>query len=247
LARREIVRFLRQRSRIVGALGTPLVFWVLIGSGLGRSFRLQGAEQAGNYLEYFFPGTVALVVMFTAIFCMISVIEDRREGFLQGVMASPARRSAIVFGKVLGCSVLAVVQGVLFLLLAPLIGVPLTLTGLASAIGMLTLMAFGLSGLGLLMAWPLESSQGFHAVMNLVLMPMWFLSGSLFPVSGSASWVAWVVRFNPLTYGVAGIRRSLFGGAAAADLPSMGMALGVSFAFVVIMLVLATRVVCRRG
>jgi len=134
LWRREVVRFLRQRSRIIGALGTPVVFWVLIGSGLGRSFRPSsgGAGEAAqqgsmDYLEYFFPGTMVLIVLFTAIFSTISIIEDRREGFMQSVIAAPVHRSAIVLGKVLGSSTLALIQAMLFMLLAPISGVPLTL------------------------------------------------------------------------------------------------------------------------
>ncbi|MGB0715552.1 MAG: ABC transporter permease [Phycisphaerae bacterium] len=250
LAWREITRFSRQRSRIIGALGTPVVFWLLIGSGLGRSFQPAGATTDVGYLEYFFPGTILLVVMFTAIFCMISVIEDRREGFMQAVLASPSERFAIVFGKVCGSTVLATVQGLLFLLLAPLSGVPLTPLGFVALAGLLVLIAVGLSAMGLLMAWPLDSTQGFHAVMNLLLMPMWFLSGALFPASGAASWIAWLVYLNPLTYGLAAVRRTMYGQQAeeiAGAMPSLGFSMGVSAAFAVVMLFLAVRVVGRRA
>ena len=128
LWRREVVRFVRQRSRVIGALGTPVVFWLLIGSGLRDSFRLTAAGDAKppemDYLEYFFPGTLVLIVLFTAIFSTISMIEDRQEGFLQAVIAAPVRRSAIVLGKVMGSTTLAVVQALIFLMLAPLSGVP---------------------------------------------------------------------------------------------------------------------------
>jgi len=122
LCRREIVRFLRQRSRIIGALGSPLIFWLLLGSGVGTSFA--AGPGGSNYLEYYFPGTVVLILLFTAIFATISIIEDRKEGFLQAVLVAPIPRSAFVFGKMLGATSLAVIQGVLFLLLAPLIGFP---------------------------------------------------------------------------------------------------------------------------
>ncbi|MEK6797548.1 MAG: ABC transporter permease, partial [Planctomycetota bacterium] len=167
LWKREVVRFLRQRSRVIGALGTPLVFWVLVGSGLRNSVRvpgLPGASGDSNYLQYAFPGTIAMIVLFTAIFSMISVIEDRREGFLQAVIASPVRRSAVVFGKVLGSTTLAVGQSILFLLLAPLVGVPLSVASFVAVLGVLVVMSIGLSGLGLLIAWPMDSTQGFHAV-----------------------------------------------------------------------------------
>src|SRR5215207_3798067 len=119
LCHRELVRFLRQRHRIIGALATPIVFWLLIGGGMNRSFRAD-VPGGGNYLAYFFPGTVLMVVLFTAIFSTISVIEDRKEGFLQGVLVAPVTRMQIVLGKVLGGTVLAFGQGLIFLVLAPL-------------------------------------------------------------------------------------------------------------------------------
>ena len=253
LWRREVVRFVRQRSRLVGALATPIVFWVLIGSGLRNSFRLTGAEATGDsmdYLEYAFPGTMAMIVLFTAIFATISIIEDRREGFLQAVIAAPVRRSAIVCGKVLGSATLAVVQALLFLLLAPLTGVPLTVGSFAAVLGVLVIVAIGLSALGFLIAWPMDSTQGFHAIMNLVLLPMWMLSGALFPASGASNWLAWIMAINPLTYGVAALRQAVYldaGGGAGAALPSFQMALTVSVGFAVLMVALSAKVVSSKG
>src|SRR5690349_1887016 len=120
LCQRELVRFVRQKHRIVGALATPIVFWLLIGAGMGKSFHFQGLPRGASYLQYFFPGTVLMILLFTAIFSTISIIEDRREGFLQSVLVAPVPRMAIVLGKVLGGTVLAFVQGVIFLAIAPL-------------------------------------------------------------------------------------------------------------------------------
>src|SRR5918993_5312260 len=122
LCHRELVRFLRQRHRVIGALATPIVFWLLIGGGMGRSFRVEGLPGGGDYLRFFFPGTIVMILLFTAIFSTISVIEDRREGFLQSVLVAPVSRMSIVLGKTLGGTVLATLQGLLFLLLAPTIG-----------------------------------------------------------------------------------------------------------------------------
>src|SRR6266516_6568730 len=187
LWRREIVRFLRQRNRIVGALGTPLVFWLLIGSGLGSSFRSSGGGE--RYLEYSFPGTLALIVLFTSIFSTISIIEDRQTGFLQSVLVAPVRRSAITLGKVLGSSSLALVQALIFLTLAPTVGIGLTPGKVVLLCGILFLIAFELSAIGYFIAWKMDSTQGFHAIMNLFLMPMWLLSGSFFPASGAPAWL----------------------------------------------------------
>jgi ABC-2 type transport system permease protein len=211
LWKREVVRFLRQRSRVIGALGTPIVFWIVIGSGLGNSFRPPGSpEQGVHFLEYAFPGTLAMIILFTAIFSMISVIEDRKAGFLQAVIASPASRLSIVAGKVLGSTTLALGQAAIFLFLAPIAGVSLSAASVAGVFLMLTLVALGQSGLGFLIAWPMESTQGFHAIMNLGLMPMLFLSGALFPAAGASSWMGSLMAINPLTYGVSGIRRALY-------------------------------------
>ncbi len=208
---REMIRFYRQKSRVVGALGTPLVFWLLIGSGLGTSFQSKSTQSRGGYLEYFYPGTLTLILLFTAIFSTISIIEDRREGFLQGVLVAPINRSAIVLGKILGGTSLALQQGILFLLLSPTIGISLHLGQIVTLVAIMFLVAFGLTGIGFLIAWPMESTQGFHAIMNLFLIPMWILSGALFPASGAPGWLRSLMALNPLTYGLAAIRQLLFG------------------------------------
>ncbi len=253
LWRREVVRFLRQRSRIVGALGTPVVFWLLIGSGLRNSFRIDAvagtrhpAEEM-DYLEFFFPGTLVLIVLFTAIFATISIIEDRREGFLQAVIAAPVRRLSIVLGKVLGSATLAIGQAMLFLLLAPLAGAPLSPVSFIAVSVALVPIAFGLSALGVLLAWPMESTQGFHAVMNLFLIPMWLLSGALFPAEGASGWVRWIMAANPLTYCVWTVRHAMYvrGGAHPALAVSPGVAIGVTILFGIVMMLAAERVVSR--
>src|SRR6185436_16414621 len=174
---REIVRFVRQPSRVIGALGQPIVFWLLLGGGLAPSFRPPGASGAG-YLEYLYPGIVALVLLFTAIFATIATVEDRRAGFLQGVLVAPVGRSSIVLGQALGGTTLAVLQGVAFLALAPFAGLPVAVGAWIGATVVMTIIAFGLTNLGLLIAWRMESTQGFHAIMNLVLLPIWLLSGA---------------------------------------------------------------------
>lgn len=213
LARRELVRFFRQRSRVVGALGTPLVFWILVGSGF-------------NYLGYLFPGTLVMILLFAAIFSTISIIEDRREGFLQGVLVAPVGRGAIVLGKVMGGAAVALLQGVAFLSFAPLVGVDVGPGGFAAAVGIMALLAFALTALGVLLAWRFESVQGFHAVMNLFLMPLWLLSGAVFPTDRAAGWVKAVMVVDPLTYGVQALRTVLTG-----EGPPLGVSLGVTAAF----------------
>jgi len=246
LWRREIVRFLRQKNRIIGALATPLVFWLLIGSGVGPAFRLPGLPADMSYLAYFFPGTVVLILLFTAIFSTISVIEDRREGFLQGVLVAPVAPEAIVLGKFLGGMTLAAGQGLLFCLAAPLAGLPFDAAVLAKLLPALLVVSFGLVGLGFLIAWPLDSTQGFHAIMNVFLMPLWLLSGALFPATAD-SWMRFAVMLNPVAYGTAAVRRAFYGDDATLGmLPSYGTAMGVSVLFGVLVFLLSVWLVRRR-
>jgi ABC-2 type transport system permease protein len=244
LCQRELVRFLRQRHRIIGALATPIVFWLLIGAGMGRSFRFEGLPGGGNYLQYFFPGTVLMILLFTAIFSTISIIEDRREGFLQSVLVAPVPRMAIVLGKVLGGTVLAFGQGLIFLILAPLIGMPLSILGFLAACAVMFIVSFALTGLGFIIAWRMTSTQGFHAIMNLFLMPLWFLSGALFPPQNAWRGLRWLMRINPLSYGLAGLWRAIYlhDSSAISALPGWGMILAVNVAFAVVMFLIASAV-----
>ena len=207
---REIVRFYRQRSRLFSAIAQPLVLWILIGSGLSASFRPLGAADGSGYIVYFYPGIVVLVLLFTSIFATISVVNDRREGFLQGILVAPVPRWRVVIAQALGGTTLALLQGLLLLLLAPMTGIRFSATSLLLSIGVMALLAFGLTNLGLLIAWRMDSTQGFHAIMNLLLIPIWLLSGAFFPRTGVPDWLAWIMKFNPLTYGLAAFRHSLY-------------------------------------
>jgi ABC-2 type transport system permease protein len=247
LCQRELVRFLRQRHRIVGALGTPIVFWLLLGLGMGHSFRGIGVPGGDSYLKFFFPGTLLMILLFTAIFSTISIIEDRREGFLQSVLVAPVSRMAVVLGKILGGTVLAFGQGLVFLLLAPIVGLHLSLMGYVEATIIMILISFALTGLGFCIAWRMSSTQGFHAIMNLFLMPLWFLSGAIF--TPQTAWVGlkWVMRLNPLSYGLAGLQRAVFGDVSSvAALPGWGTIIGVSVAFSGVMFLLASKIASGR-
>jgi ABC-2 type transport system permease protein len=207
LWRREIVRFYRQPNRVVGAAGTPLLFWFLLGSGVGRSFQGEGTHQ--NYSLYVLPGMIVLVLLFTAIFSTISIIEDRKEGFLQSVLVAPVPRPVVVFGKVLGGASLAILQALVLIALAPLAGAHLDPLVLPQLLGILIVLGLGLTSLGFFIAWRMQSIQGFHAIMNLFLLPLWVLSGALFPAQGASSWLRFLIAINPLSYGLAAVRRLL--------------------------------------
>jgi len=207
---RELVRFYRQKARVVGVIASPLLFWVVIGSGIGSSFRSGNPSDQQNYLHYLYPGALIMIVLFTSIFTMMSVIEDRKEGFLLSVMAAPVPRSAIVLGKVFGGATLAAIQGLVCLVFAPLIGIQLTLANVLLAILVVLLVSFSLTALGFVIAWPMDSTAAFHAIINMFLIPLWLLSGAMFPLAGASRWIRILMRINPLTYGVEALRRLLY-------------------------------------
>ena len=207
---REIVRFYRQRSRVVGVIASPLLFWLVIGSGFGTSFRAGSSPGQQHYLDYFYPGALIMIVLFTSIFAMMSLIEDRKEGFLLSVMVAPVPRSAIVLGKVLGGTTLAAIQGLIFLAFAPFVGVHLGIIDFLLVVFVVFLVSFALTSLGFAIAWPMDSTQAFHAIINLFLIPLWLLSGALFPLAGASGWLRLVMRLNPLTYGVEALRVLLY-------------------------------------
>jgi ABC-2 type transport system permease protein len=229
LWQRELVRFWRQKSRVLGVVASPLVFWLLIGYGSGD-------------LARFFAGALVLTVLFSAIFSTISIIEDRREGFLLSMLVSPASRTSMVLGKILGAATLAWIQGLIFLAFAPLAGVSLDAAEVLELVGAVFLVSFTLTGLGFVIAWRMDSTAGFHAVMNLLLVPMWMVSGSLFPMTTAHGWIKAIMWVNPLTYSISLLNgfMNLNTGA-----PGIGVSLVVTAGFGLLLL-LASGVVASR-
>lgn len=238
---REVLRFYRQPSRVAAAILSPFLFWFLIGSGVGRSFSSGGGGE--HYLHYFFPGAILLVILFAAVFSTISIIEDRREGFLQAVMASPVSRASIPLGKILGSATLACLQSGLFVLLAWVMGIRFEGAEPLEICAAVILASLLFSTLGFLMAWQFRSIQGFHAVMNMLLMPMWFLSGALFPAEGAAGWIRFLMAINPLYYG----HQFLSAAFGAEGMHAGSPALIMSASIVVLWLVAAFQVAKKKG
>lgn len=250
LALREWVRFFRQRNRVIGALGQPILFWLLFGTGMHSAF--QGGQQ--DFMTYYLPGTITLILLFTAIFATISIIEDRREGFLQNVLVAPVPRWTIAAGKILGGGAIAWVQALIFLALAVAVGSVGLSINLLFAILMMAIASLALTALGVFFAWPMDSTQGFHAIMNLVLMPLWLLSGAFFPIplpnadSPVGQWVMhWIMRMNPLSYTIAGLRQLIAGQETAGDmwLPSIMMCWVVTLGFLAFTFIAAWWVVLK--
>ena len=203
LTKREMVRIVRQPSRLIASIATPVLIWVLLGSGFANSFKppTELLESAGaSYGLYLLPGMLTMTVLFSSIFGAISLIEDRHEGFLQSVLVSPAPRWALGLSKLLGAALLATAQAAVLLPAAYVLGDPISILGLGQILVVLFCASLGVAGIGLAAAWWVDSVQGFHGIMNLVLLPMWLLSGSVFPLAGASGWMKIVMMANPVTW-----------------------------------------------
>jgi ABC-2 type transport system permease protein len=200
LGGREVCRLTRQPLRIAVAIATPAMMWVFIASGFAGAIRPGALEGETSLSLYLLPGMASLVVLFNAIFASISLIEDRHEGFLQAVLVSPAPRWSMAAGKLVGGGLLGFLQALALLALSPFVGAELSVVGVLAAAGALACLSLGITGLGLAAAWKVDSAAGFHGVMNLVLMPMWLLSGAIFPVDGASGWLRALVMVNPLAW-----------------------------------------------
>lgn len=246
LWRRDLMRFLRQPSRVVGALGQPIIFWLVIGSGMAASFHVPGSDV--GYLEFFYPGVVTMVLLFASIFSTVSVIEDRHHGFLQAVMAGPGSRAALVLGKCFGSASVALIQVALFLVLANGAGFSLLSIHWPLLIAMLVMTSLGLTALGVAMAWILDNLQAFHAIQMTLLVPAWIVSGAMFPPAQTGAFAV-VMRVNPLAYAASGIRHALYGGQAPTAItlsPTPLVDFAVMAGFLVVTMVFAIAVCSKK-
>jgi ABC-2 type transport system permease protein len=205
---RDLLRFWRDRARIVASLAQPLLFLLIFGTGLSSA--IAGSGQATgpvDYIQFMFPGIIGMAVLFAAVFGAMSIVWDREFGFLKEVLVAPIDRSAVAIGKTLGGATQAMIQGLILLVLAPLVGVKLTTESLLLLVPFVFLLAFALSAMGVALASRMKSMQGFQVVMNFLMLPMFFLSGALFPLANLPAWLAVLTRLNPATYGIDPIRR----------------------------------------
>ncbi|MFZ0043313.1 MAG: ABC transporter permease [Solirubrobacteraceae bacterium] len=206
--RRELIRFRSDRIRIVTSLVQPLLFLFVLGSGL------QGLASAGTHgvalKTFIYPGILCIAVMFTAMFSAASIVWDREFGFLREMMVAPIRRSSIVIGKCLGGATVASFQGVIVICLAGLVHVPYNAVMIVQIFFLQLLLAFAITAFGVMIAVRIKQMQSFMGVMQMVIMPMFFISGALFPVAGLPAWLAVLNRLDPLTYAVDPMRRIVF-------------------------------------
>jgi ABC-2 type transport system permease protein len=210
---RDILRFWRDRIRLIASFAQPMLYLVVFGSGLSAALG-RGFAGAGDvsYTQFIYPGVIAMTVLFTSIFAGMSIVWDREFGFMKELLVAPIDRTAIAIGKTLGGGTQALIQGLVLLVLAPFVGVTLTLESVLELVGLMIVLAFGLSAMGVAIAARTRSMQGFQVVMNFLMMPMLFLSGALFPLVGLPAWMTVLTRLDPAAYGIDPVRRVLLGG-----------------------------------
>jgi ABC-2 type transport system permease protein len=224
--------------RLIGSLAQPLLFLIVFGTGLSSALSGAGGGFNGGlggaagsdfgYTQFIFPGIIGMSILFSAIFGAMSIVWDREFGFLKEVLVAPIDRSAVAIGKALGGATQAMVPGLILLVLSPIVGVKLTVVSVLLVIVFSFLLAFSLSALGVLIASRMKSMQGFQVVMNFLMMPIFFLSGSLFPLQGLPDWMTFLTRIDPASYGMDPLRRVMLEGAGlpAAALDRLSLTIG---------------------
>lgn len=210
IAYRELLRFFRERTRIVSSFAMPLIFLVIFGEGLSRS--MGNLTPGIDFIQFMYPGIIAMTVFMNSIGSGISVVWDREFGFLKEVLVAPLAPSGIVFGKALGGTTVALMQGLVMLALAPAVGVSISFTLVLKLVPLLVVLALTLSGFGLIIASRMRSQQSFQLVFQVIVFPLNFLSGIFFPVNNVPTWMEVISKLNPLTYGVDAIRRLFLAG-----------------------------------
>jgi len=206
---RSMKKYFRSPSRIIGSLGMPLFFLVILGFGL-NSLSIGGS--GGNYVQFIVPGIIAMTIMFTAIFSGIQLIFDKQFGFLKETLVAPVSRNSIMLGQTLGGATTALLQGIIVLVLSLLIGgVAFHLSGFLIALAFMVLIGMAFTALGIAIASRMDDMQGFQLIMNFVIFPIFFLSGALFPLTSAPAILKGIAHFNPLSYGIEGIRYGLLG------------------------------------
>ncbi|ADI00769.1 ABC transporter permease [Salisediminibacterium selenitireducens] len=205
---RDLMKFFRDKARLFGSFTMPILFLLIFGGGMSGTMEtmMMGNMPDGtasfNYVEFVFPGIVAMTLLMTSVFSAMSVIEDKDKGYMKEILVSPISRVSIAIGKMLGAATVATIQGIILFLLIPFLGLSYGIMNLLQVIPFMFLFGAALSGLGLLFASIIRSTQGFQMTVQILVMPMIFLSGALFPVSNMPAWMDVIVKINPVTYGV---------------------------------------------
>ncbi len=209
---REMKRFLRAKSRLIGTLAMPFFFLLAMGSGFNSGFSLPGAPPGVNYLNFLVPGILGMTMLFSSMSAGISVLWDKEFGFLKEIMVAPVRRLAIILGRIASGVTTALIQGVLILILSLFLGFKIAnLSGFILALLFMLLIGIGFIGFGVAIASKMEDTQGFSLIMQFIVFPIFLLSGAFFPVTNFPGWLRLIAYLDPLTYGVDGLRSCLIG------------------------------------
>ena len=226
--RRELIRFKSDRLRAVTSLVQPVLFLFVLGTGLS-SLASHGLPQGVDFRTFIYPGVLAMSVLFTAIFSAASIVWDREFGFLREMLVAPVRRWAIVIGKCLGGATVATFQGIIFLALAGVAHVPYDPVLLLTLVGELLLLSFTLTAFGVMMAARIKQIQAFMALTQLFVLPLFFLSGALYPLNGLPAWLTVLTRIDPLTYIVDPMRHAVFGHLSVSPLAVQALSPGITW------------------
>ena len=210
---RDLLRYWRDRGRLLASFAQPMLYLVIFGTGLGSTLRRAGGSFQGvDYTQFIYPGVIGMSVLFMAMFGAMSIVWDREFGFLKELLVAPINRSAVAIGKTLGGATQALIQGLILLVLAPFVGVRLNPLKVIELVPLIFILAFAISALGVVVASRMRSIQGFQVVMNFLMMPIFFLSGALFPLTGLPGWLTVLTRIDPAAYGVDPIRQVVLAG-----------------------------------
>ncbi len=204
---REFKKFIREKSRLISTLARPLIWLFLIGGGMSR---LVSPRLGISYMQFIFPGILGMTILFSSIFSSISIIWDKEFGFMKEILVAPVSRFSVVIGKALSGTLISVIQAVIILMLFPFLGIKMGLTGIPFTIVIAILLSFCISSFGIVIATFYESFESFSVIMNFIVMPMFFLSGAMYPVKGLPAILKTISRLNPLTYGIDALKHAIF-------------------------------------
>ncbi len=203
---RDIKRFFRDKPRLISGIARPSLYLFILGSGLSSAFGMFGGREGDWYIDFIYPGILGMIVLFTSLFSSFSIVWDREFGFLKEILVAPISRTSIAVGKALSGSTLSLFQGIIMLFFAPLLRIQLNFFMIIKICLLILLTSFALTSLGILIASRMKSMQGFQMIMNFLVMPMFFLSGAMFPLKDLPKWLEYLVSINPLSYSIDAIR-----------------------------------------
>jgi ABC-2 type transport system permease protein len=206
---REFITFMREKFRIIAMIGQPLLYLLVLGKGITAGMRLTGASEV-DYISFMYPGIIGMSILFTSMFSAISIIWDREFGFLKEVLVAPVPRWGVALGKSLGGATIAMIQAAILIGMAPLAGISLSILVVLEMLVLAFLISFAITSFFVMVASRMQSMQSFQVVMNFIVMPLYFLSGAMFPMSTAPVWMKTLMTLNPLTYGVDAFRNVIF-------------------------------------